>query len=77
VAAHPFAEEVIERLVAAGFARKDATRVVARLYLGPDASPDDLFEVTRTVLRAKLDEKPIGSSHIRARSARSSYPPAR
>jgi hypothetical protein len=68
---------VLRRLVAAGFAEADAAWIVDRLFLGPDAEADELFEVARTVLRAKGCEGRSGSSHIRARSRPSSPPPVR
>lgn len=74
---YPFTRLVLNRLVASGFPEADAARILDRLFLGPEADPDDLFVVARTVLKAKLDEKPAGSSHIRVRSLRTSITPAR
>lgn len=64
-------------MVAAGFAEADAAWIVERLFLGPNAGPDELFEVACTVLRAKAREGRHGSSHIRARTRPGSSPPVR
>jgi hypothetical protein len=77
VSHYPFTPLVLQRLVAAGFAEADAAWIVERLFLGPNAGPDELFEVASTVLRAKVKEGRSGSSHIRARSRPSTTPPVR
>jgi hypothetical protein len=41
------------RLVAEGYDREAATRLVYALFLGPDASDKDVFVVARNILEAK------------------------
>lgn len=62
---YQFTHIIAEALIAEGFPREDVERLVDRLFLGPNASPDDLLNVARTVLREK-----------RARRISSRVPPA-
>ncbi len=50
---YPFCKAVVIRLVAEGYDRAAATRLVYALFLGPDASDKDVFAVAQNVLEAK------------------------
>jgi hypothetical protein len=65
VAHYQFTHIVVEALIAEGFPSEDVERLVDRLFLGPNAGPDDLLSVVRNVLREK-----------RARRISSRVPPA-
>ncbi len=47
---YSFTASVVEELVQAGFERDVARRLVERLFLGPTATPKDVFAVARSVL---------------------------
>jgi hypothetical protein len=57
VAHYQFAHTVAEALIAEGFPREDVERLAERLFLGPNASAEDLLSVVRTVLHAKRSRR--------------------